>query len=77
MGWWIDNEGDVTVTDPETGETIIDDGTVQDFTASMLRRHEEGESVKQLAASTALDEYLIYVALDMARADRATDRCTS
>lgn len=69
MGVWIsESEGEV-LTDPETGE-IIEDRVVEEFSESMLTRFERGETVEQLAESVALDEFLIHVALAVARDNR-------
>ncbi|WP_020663325.1 hypothetical protein [Amycolatopsis benzoatilytica] len=71
----IDHDGIETVADPETGKAIKDQAVVE-FAEFVLQRFEHGESVEALAESTALDEFLVCTALDLARANPAI-RCTA
>ncbi|WP_336158569.1 hypothetical protein [Amycolatopsis sp. VC5-11] len=70
MGWWISFDDTEVVTDPETGAVICEDQTVRIFAESMLSHIERGVTVEALTERTGLDEFLIRVALDVAREHR-------
>ncbi|WP_020659684.1 hypothetical protein [Amycolatopsis benzoatilytica] len=70
MGWWISYDGTEIDTDPDTGSVICEDQTVRIFAESMLSHIQRGITVKALAERTGLDEFLIGVALDVAREHR-------